>query len=114
MSVTDGFRNCDIIYNPGLIVRNITAPVQLCSKSKNVVNFKNFRKKDIVSGNSFKDLIPFSKDPYKEGDDRTTDYMREERKRKQMEAVAEDLFNNEKARKRAGPGTSLQALFARR
>ncbi|XP_039134953.1 nijmegen breakage syndrome 1 protein-like [Dioscorea cayenensis subsp. rotundata] len=106
-SVTDEFRNSDIIYNPDLIVRNIMAPVQLNSNSKNVVNFKNFRKKDIVSGNSFRDLIPFSKDYYKEGDDRTTDYMREERKRKQMEAIAEDLFNNEKARKRAGPGTSL-------
>lgn len=113
-SVTDEFRNSDVIYNPDLIVRNITAPVQLNSNSKNVVNFKNFRKKDIVSGNSFRDLIPFSKDYYKEGDDRTTDYMREERKRKQMEAIAEDLFNNEKARKRAGPGTSLRALFARR
>lgn len=43
-SVTDEFRNSDIIYNPDLIVRNIMAPVQLNSNSKNVVNFKNFRK----------------------------------------------------------------------
>ncbi|KAJ0967059.1 hypothetical protein J5N97_023976 [Dioscorea zingiberensis] len=113
-SDADEFRNSDIIYNPDLIVRNITTPARVNSISNNVINFKNFRKKEIVSGNSFKDLIPFAKDPFKEGDDRSTDYMKEERKRKQMEAVAEDLFNSERARKRAVPGTSLQALFARR
>lgn len=34
------------------------------------------------------------------GSDETRQYVKEEKKRKQMEAVAEDLFNNEKVRKK--------------
>jgi nijmegen breakage syndrome protein 1 len=81
-----------------------------------------------VSGNSFKDLVPFAREPYRQELERLpvnferslivrhetsmslfsfcresdyergtlTDFMREEKQRKQMEAIADDLFNNAK------------------
>jgi len=82
-----------------------------------------------VSGNSFKDLVPFAREPYRQELKRfpvnferlliiirhetsmslfsfcresdyergtLTDFMREEKQRKQMEAIADDLFNNAK------------------
>lgn len=84
--------------------------------------------RETVSGNSFKDLVPFAREPYRqerkgllvnferllmvrhetsmslfsfcrESDyERGTlnDFMREEKQRKQMEAIADDLFNNAK------------------
>lgn len=113
-SVADRHENSDIIYNQDLIVKNIGTPLLVRSTTKKVVNFKCFRKKSSMSGNSFRNLIPFSKDPYTESDygNNESSYMREEKKRKQMEAIAEDLFNNEKARKRTAIGTSLQALLS--
>nr|CAD1836228.1 unnamed protein product [Ananas comosus var. bracteatus] len=115
-SIADRHENCDILFSQDLIVRTIQMPAPVRS-TETEVNFKRFRKRETVSGNSFRDLIPFSKDPYKESDDesnKSIEYMREEKKRKQMEAVAEDLFNNEKARKRAGAGTSIHSLLASR
>ena len=82
-----------------------------------------------MSGNSFKDLVPFAREPYRQELKRfpvnferlliiirhetsmslfsfcresdyergtLTDFMREEKQRKQMEAIADDLFNNAK------------------
>ncbi|XP_020242196.1 nijmegen breakage syndrome 1 protein isoform X2 [Asparagus officinalis] len=111
----DRHENSDIIFSPDLVVRG-TIPVTVQSTTKDVVNFKCFRKGEKKSGNSFTDLIPFSKDPYKESDygSNESEYMREEKKRKQLEAVAEDLFNNEKARKRAVGGASIQSFLTRR
>ncbi|KAL5993418.1 Mre11 complex subunit Nbs1 [Asimina triloba] len=89
--------NSDIIYSQDLIVRYIHKPAEVPSTANTkVINFKQFRKKETPSGNSFKDLIPFSKDPFKEsdlGNEEVAKYVREEKKRKQLEAVAEDLFN---------------------
>ncbi|WOL16873.1 nijmegen breakage syndrome 1 protein isoform X1 [Canna indica] len=117
-SIVDRHENSDILYSQGLIVRNIMTASPLRSSTKEVVNFKCFRKKETISGNSFKDLFPFSKDPYKESDcegDKTSQYMKEEKKRKQMEALAEDLFNNNKVRKRAASaGASIYSLFSRK
>ncbi|KAG1355221.1 putative Nijmegen breakage syndrome 1 protein [Cocos nucifera] len=116
-AVADRHENSDIIYSQDLIVKNIGTLIPVRSTTKKVVNFKCFRKRNTMSGNSFRNLIPFSKDPYLEsgcGSNESSEYMREEKKRKQMEAIAEDLFNNEKARKRATAGTSLQALLLRR
>ncbi|XP_073002230.1 nibrin homolog [Typha latifolia] len=115
-SIADRHENSEIIFSQDLIVRSMKTPAPVRSDTKEV-NFKCFRKRETVSGNSFKDLIPFSKDPYKESDygsNESSEYIREERKRKQMEAIAEDLFNNEKARKRASAGTSIHALLASR
>ncbi|VVA96241.1 unnamed protein product [Arabis nemorensis] len=94
--------NSEIIYTQDLIVRDLRSIRNVRSTGKEgVVDFKRFRKGNVISGNSFSSLIPFAKDPYKEYDSgEVTDFMKEEKKRKQMEAVAEDLFNNEKARKR--------------
>ncbi|KFK37723.1 hypothetical protein AALP_AA3G021200 [Arabis alpina] len=94
--------NSEIIYTQDLIVRDLRAIRNVRSTGEEgVVDFKRFRKGDVISGNSFSNLIPFAKDPYKEYDSgEVTDFMKEEKKRKQMEAVAEDLFHNEKARKR--------------
>ncbi|GAB4858372.1 hypothetical protein Ancab_009844 [Ancistrocladus abbreviatus] len=53
----------------------------------------------IQSGNSFNNLVPFAKHPYTDSDyenKEVIEYVREEKKRKHMEAIAEDLFNNEK------------------
>ncbi|PKA48083.1 hypothetical protein AXF42_Ash015846 [Apostasia shenzhenica] len=116
-SFSDRHENSDIIYSQELVVRNTTLPTAMRSGRESCVNFKCFRKSETVSGNSFRNLIPFSKDPYKESDygKDQSNYMMEERKRKQLEAIAEELFNSEKPRKRAATaGTSLQALLARR
>ncbi|URE07232.1 FHA [Musa troglodytarum] len=113
----DRHENSDIIYSQDLIVRNISTTYSQRSTTDEVFNFKCFRKAETVSGNSFKDLIPFSKDPYNESDfgsNGTLEYMKEEKKRKQIEAIAEDLFNNDKVRKRAAAGTSLYSLFNRK
>ncbi|KAJ6867887.1 hypothetical protein NC651_033043 [Populus alba x Populus x berolinensis] len=67
------------------------------------------------SGNSFNNLIPFSKYPYKDCDYGNQDMLesvKEEKRRKQMEAIAEDLFNTEKARRRGVAG-SLHGLLTR-
>lgn len=113
----DRHENSDIIYSQDLIVRNSSMTIPLRSTSRGCVNFKCFRKKEIVSGNSFKDLIPFSKDPYRQSDctdDLTSEYIKEEKKRKQFEAIAEDLFNNDKGRKRAAAGASIYSLFTQK
>ncbi|XP_020695891.1 nijmegen breakage syndrome 1 protein isoform X1 [Dendrobium catenatum] len=107
--------NSDILYSQDLIVRNTIASVQPISSKASSVNFKCFRKRETVSGNSFRDLIPFSKDPYKESEHGRdeSDYMRDERKRKKLEAIAEEMFNSEKLKKRAAASTSLEAFLAR-
>ncbi|KAL5574079.1 hypothetical protein UlMin_023676 [Ulmus minor] len=79
--------NLDIIYTQDLIVRNLTKP----STAKNERNTQ--------SRNSLNSLVPFSKYPYKESDCQSEEMlgsMKEEKRRKQMEAVAEDLLNHEK------------------
>lgn len=115
-SLADRHENSDIIFSQNLIVRDVTPPVPARSTTKNGVNFKRFRKANTVSGNSFRDLIPFSKDPYKESDYGSTESesLKAEKRRKQLEAIADDLFNNEKARKRAAGGASIQSFFTRR
>ncbi|KAF6153335.1 hypothetical protein GIB67_003525 [Kingdonia uniflora] len=109
--------NSNIIYSQDLIVRyNNTSPSVHSTRAHGVVNFKCFRKKETWSGNSFKDFIPFSKYPYKESDDgneEVAEHVREEKKRKQMEAIAEDLFNNDKGRRRGAAGSSLRELLTR-
>ncbi|KAK4430500.1 Nijmegen breakage syndrome 1 protein [Sesamum alatum] len=108
--------NLDIIYSQDLIVRETNLP-QSGHSSLNgaAINFKRFRKTSAPSGNSFNNLIPYSKYPYEEsdyGNEDVAEYVKEEKKRKQMEAIADDLFNNEKGRKRGAAG-SLSQLFAR-
>ncbi|KAL0292310.1 UNVERIFIED_CONTAM: Nijmegen breakage syndrome 1 protein [Sesamum radiatum] len=108
--------NLDIIYSQDLIVREPSLP-QSGHSSLNgaAINFKRFRKTSAPSGNSFNNLIPFSKYPYEEsdyGNEDVAESVKEEKKRKQMEAIADDLFNNEKGRKRGASG-SLRELFAR-
>ncbi|KAK3026143.1 hypothetical protein RJ639_042586, partial [Escallonia herrerae] len=92
--------NSDIIYSQDLIVRDTNLPALVNSFINSAVsNFKRFRKMGTTSGNSFNNLIPFSKYPYKDSDyggEEVLESIKEEKKRKQMEAVAEDLFNNEK------------------
>ncbi|KAK9984195.1 hypothetical protein SO802_033720 [Lithocarpus litseifolius] len=98
--------NSDILFSQDLVVRDTNVPSCFITTTKNgVLNFKHFRKMmtstNTQSGNSFNSLIPFSKHPYKDSDDgneEMVESVKEEKKRKQMEAIAEDLFNNEKAR----------------
>ncbi|KAJ8752185.1 hypothetical protein K2173_003793 [Erythroxylum novogranatense] len=108
--------NCDVIYSQDLITKDLSLPFPICSTSNiGVMNFKHFRKRNTQSGNSFNNLVPFSKYPYKESDcetDKVLESVKEEKKRKQMEAIAEDLFKNEKARKRGVAG-SLRGLLIR-
>ncbi|XP_042039442.1 nijmegen breakage syndrome 1 protein-like isoform X3 [Salvia splendens] len=108
--------NVDIIYSESLIVRESNS-VQFDHSARNgaAANFKRFRKMSVPSGNSFSNLIPFSEYPYKDsdyGNEDVAESIKEEKKRKQMEAIADDLFNNDKGRRRAS-GT-LPSLFARR
>lgn len=115
--ITDEQENgkLDIVYSQDLIVRDsfMSLPV---SSTNGVTNFKRFRKASAPSENSFEIFIPFSKHPYQESECKNEDVsesIREEKKRKQMEAIAEDLFNSEKGRRRGVAG-SLHGLFARR
>ncbi|KAK9285792.1 hypothetical protein L1049_024993 [Liquidambar formosana] len=108
--------NSDVIYSQDLIVRDVNLPASVSSTTKNrVLNFKCFRMINTQSGNSFSNLIPFSKYPYKDseyGSEEVVESLKEEKKRKQMEAIADDLFNNEKARRRGVAG-SLRGLLTR-
>lgn len=108
--------NSDIIYSQDLIIRDLNLPAQISSTPNNeVLNFKRFRKGNTQSGNSFNNLIPFSKYPYKDFDYGNQDMLesvKEEKRRKQMEAIAEDLFNTEKGRRRGVAG-SLHGLLTR-
>ncbi|KAF3953602.1 hypothetical protein CMV_020969 [Castanea mollissima] len=108
--------NSDILFSQDLVVRETNIPSRFSTTTNNgVLNFKRFRKTNTQSGNSFNNLIPFSKHPYKDSDDgneEMVESVKEEKKRKQMEAIAEDLFNNEKGRKRGVAG-SLRGLLTR-
>ncbi|XP_010500389.1 PREDICTED: nijmegen breakage syndrome 1 protein-like [Camelina sativa] len=106
--------NSEIICTQDLIVRDLRPSRKVHSTGEEgVVDFKRFRKRNVTCGNSFGSLIPFAKDPYKEYDSGdVTDFMKEEKKKKQMEAIAEDLFNTEKARKRGTAG-SIRGFLTR-
>ncbi|KAL9152268.1 hypothetical protein ABFS82_11G110400 [Erythranthe guttata] len=109
--------NIDVIYSQDLIVRAPRLPQSGRSSSISgaCVDFKLFRKTSTPSGNSFSNLIPFSKYPYGDseyGNEDVAESVKEEKKRKQMEAIADDLFNTEKGRKRAATGP-LRGLFTR-
>uniref|UniRef100_A0A7C9DAY5 DNA helicase n=1 Tax=Opuntia streptacantha TaxID=393608 RepID=A0A7C9DAY5_OPUST len=107
--------NVDIMYSQNLVVRDANPQFSTGNATESgVINFKRFRKTNIQSGNSFTNLVPFSKYPYTDSDydKEISEYVKEEKKRKQMEAVAEDLFNTEKGRRRGVAG-SLQGLLRR-
>ncbi|KAJ1694100.1 hypothetical protein LUZ63_010798 [Rhynchospora breviuscula] len=115
-SVVDRDEHSDIIFIHDLIVRSYQM-LPPAASDPTVVNFKRFRKREIVSGNSYHNLIPFEEDPYKESDEqhrKNSEFIQEERKRKQMEAMGEDLFNTEKGRKKAYGSTSIHALLSSR
>lgn len=100
--------NSDIVYSQYLIVRdtNIRTSISTAPNSS-VPNFKRFRKAQTQSGNSFENLVPFGKYPYKDsdcGNEDVTELVKEEKRRKKMEAMADDMFNNE-ARKRGTAGS---------
>ncbi|KAG6656214.1 nijmegen breakage syndrome 1 protein isoform X1 [Carya illinoinensis] len=106
--------NADIIYSQDLVVQYMDLPSRANTIANNgVLNFKHFRKTNTQSGNSFNNLIPFSKYPFKDSDygsEEVVESVMAEKKRKQMEAIAEDLFNNEKGRRRGIAG-SLRGLL---
>lgn len=108
--------NSDVIYSQNLIVRDINKLTNRSSApNSSVPNFKRFRKPETQSGNSFSNLVPFAKYPYKDsdyGNDETAEYVKEEKRRKQREAVADDLFNNQKAKKRGTAG-SIHGILTR-
>ncbi|KAL6521436.1 Mre11 complex subunit Nbs1 [Orobanche gracilis] len=108
--------NVDIIYSQDLVVRDSNKPQPRHSSINDAaVDFKRFRKMNAPSGNSFSNLIPFSKYSYEDdadyGNKNVAESIKEEKKRKQMESIAEDLFINERGRRRAASG-SLHGLFA--
>lgn len=106
---------CHVIFSQDLIVKRVLQPAPAVSTETGGVNFKRFKKRQTVSGNSFKALIPCAQEPYRESDyekGTLNDFMREEKRRKQMESVAEDLFNNQKPqKKKAAAGSSIQTLL---
>lgn len=108
---------CDVIFSEDLIVKSTLQSTRAVPVETGGINFKRFRKRETVSGNSFKDLVPFAREPYRESDyerGTLTDFMRDEKKRKQMEAIAEDLFNNSKSKKKAAAGSSIHTLLTGR
>lgn len=106
---------CHVIFSQDLIVKRVLQPAPAVSTATGGVNFKRFKKRQTVSGNSFKALIPCAQEPYRESDyekGTLNDFMREEKRRKQMESIAEDLFNNQKPqKKKAAAGSSIQTLL---
>ncbi|KAM3402312.1 hypothetical protein ACQJBY_006305 [Aegilops geniculata] len=106
---------CHVIFSQDLIVKRVLRPAPAASTETGGVNFKRFKKRQTVSGNSFKALIPCAQEPYRESDyekGTLNDFMREEKRRKQMESIAEDLFNNQKPqKKKAAAGSSIQTLL---
>ncbi|PPS12481.1 hypothetical protein GOBAR_AA08148 [Gossypium barbadense] len=65
----------------------------------------------IQSGNSFNNLVPFSKYPYKDyefGSGDLAESVKEEKKRKKMDAIADDMFNSEKGGRQRGLSGSLR------
>lgn len=107
--------NVDIIYSQRLIVRDTNSPASnMLSYDDRVPNFKRFKKSRTPSGNSFNNLIAYAKNPYKESEYRSelAESAKEEKQRQQLEAMAEEMFNNDKGRKRGVLG-SLTSLFAR-
>ncbi|XVF80764.1 hypothetical protein PTKIN_Ptkin15bG0101500 [Pterospermum kingtungense] len=96
------YGSSNIIYSQLLIVRDVN--ITSCNSfitNNGVVNYKRFRKASIQSGNSFNSLVPFSKYPYKDSEYESGDLaesVKEEKKRKKMEAIAEEMFNHEKVR----------------
>ncbi|KAJ1386980.1 SMAD/FHA domain superfamily [Sesbania bispinosa] len=106
----------DIVYSQDLVVRdtNILTNISTATNSS-APNFKRFRKAQSQSGNSFDNLVPFAKYPYKDsgyGNDEKVEFVKEEKRRKQMEAVADDLFNNKQARKRGTAGSIRGMLIS--
>ncbi|EXB80304.1 hypothetical protein L484_025160 [Morus notabilis] len=100
--------NLDVVCSQHLIVRDTSTRTAGSTANNEAINFKRFRKRDVQSGNSFNNLIPFSKNPYKGSDDGNEEMIesaKEEKRRKQMEAMAEDLFNNVKGRRRGVAGS---------
>lgn len=106
---------CHVIFSQDLIVKRVLQPAPAASSETGGVNFKRFKKRQTVSGNSFKALIPCAREPYRESDyekGTLNDFMREEKRRKQMESIAEDLFNNQKPqKKKAVAGSLIQTLL---
>lgn len=116
-SLTSENQNSDVIYSQDLIVRDVAKSSLVRSTSKNkLTNFKCFRKRDTPSGNSFGNLIPFSKNPYKESDcgNEVAEFVRKEKRQKQMESVADDLFNSVKVHRHGTTGFSIRDLLTRR
>lgn len=104
-SETGEFQKFDVLYNSNLIVRKDWDYKNTNNSSKKATpNFKCFRKKSTISGNSFNDLIPFGRDPYKEADygREMVEFIKEEKKRKEAEALSEDLFNSERVKRQRG------------
>ncbi|KAH1061818.1 hypothetical protein AAZX31_02G224200 [Glycine max] len=105
--------NSDMVYSQYLVVRdtNICTIISTAPNSS-VPNFKHFRKAQTQSGNSFDNLVPFGKYPYKDsdcGNEDVTELVKKEKRQKKMEAMADDMFHNE-ARKRGTVG-SLRGIL---
>ncbi|KAI5058177.1 hypothetical protein GOP47_0026347 [Adiantum capillus-veneris] len=99
-----------IEFRKDLIVRKYLEPLEKdYSSDLSAINFKRFKKKLDSSGNSFAALVPFAKEPYRESDfnKELQEYAAQEKKRKQAEEMAEELFNAEQLKRKKGVGTSL-------
>ncbi|PWA59004.1 nijmegen breakage syndrome 1 [Artemisia annua] len=107
----------DIVFSQNLIVRDTNLTPSGPSQTNNqVLNFKRFKKMATESGNDFHNLVPFSKHPYKGSEydnEEIAQSVKEEKKRKQRENIAEDLFNKTKAKQRGVAGF-LQGILTRR
>lgn len=109
-------QSSDVIYSQDLIVRHTNKAAPVRSKNVGAINFKCFRKREAPCGNSFENLIPFSSNPYREsdyGNEEVAEHVREEKKRKQLEAIAEDLFHNEKTKRRKAGDSSIRGILSR-
>jgi hypothetical protein len=88
----------DIIFSRLIVVKDKMDQFPWIQTQGSLPNFKRFRKGRAESGNTYSSLVPFAKEPYREADfgREVEEFMREERKRKDAENLADDLFNAER------------------
>eukprot|EP00850_Spirogloea_muscicola_P022781 SM000311S11927 [mRNA] locus=s311:14425:19350:- [translate_table: standard] len=100
----------DITYSQIMVNPAQPAAAQSEPDTKSTPNFKRFKKvtRGAAPGNSFEMLVPFAKEAYRESNlgRELEAFAASEKKRKQRETAAEELFQAEKVKRQKASGVS--------
>eukprot|EP00850_Spirogloea_muscicola_P011618 SM000073S21394 [mRNA] locus=s73:6917:11959:+ [translate_table: standard] len=100
----------DITYSQIVVNPAQPAAAQSEPDTKNTPNFKRFKKVTLgaAPGNSFEMLVPFAKEAYRKSNlgRELEAFAASEKKRKQRETAAEELFQAEKVKRQKASGVS--------